>query len=144
MSRTKSPEKAGCWIVHDPANDAPITGGVTIDDPNWGGPHLRHNGRSNVSFVDGHVQGMKAAQWYWAGTPWLKPRWVVIDHVGRTTLPLTGGNYFFSSSANRLSRLFNGEFLEGFRKCRRYSMPSVMLRTDLGNCAPLALAWPPP
>lgn len=70
---SKSPEKAGCWIVHDPAKDAPNTGGVTNDDPNWGGPHLRHNGRSNVSFVDGHVQAMKAADWYWAGTPWLKP-----------------------------------------------------------------------
>ncbi len=75
---TKSVEKAGCWIVHDPANDAPCGGCVTAapapaGDSNWGGPHLRHNGRSNVSFVDGHVLGMKAAQWYWAGTPWLKP-----------------------------------------------------------------------
>jgi prepilin-type N-terminal cleavage/methylation domain-containing protein/prepilin-type processing-associated H-X9-DG protein len=69
----KSPEKAGCWIVHDPGNDAPNSGGVTNEDGNWGGPHLRHNERSNVSFVDGHVQGMKASQWYWAGTPWLKP-----------------------------------------------------------------------
>lgn len=69
----KSPEKAGCWIVHDPANDAPCGGCVTSEgDPNWGGPHLRHGGRSNVSFVDGHVQSMKASQWYWAGTPWLK------------------------------------------------------------------------
>ena len=69
-----SVEKAGCWIVHDPANDAPCSGCVTsAGDPNWGGPHLRHAGRSNVSFVDGHVQPMKASQWYWAGTPWLKP-----------------------------------------------------------------------
>ena len=68
-----SPEKPGCWIVHDPGNDAPNTGGVTNDDPNWGGPHLRHNGRSNVLFADGHVQGMKASAWYWAGSPWLKP-----------------------------------------------------------------------
>jgi prepilin-type N-terminal cleavage/methylation domain-containing protein/prepilin-type processing-associated H-X9-DG protein len=67
-----SPEKAGCWIVHDPGNDAPNTGGVTNADENWGGPHLRHDGRSNVLFVDGHVQSMKASQWYWSGTPWLK------------------------------------------------------------------------
>jgi prepilin-type N-terminal cleavage/methylation domain-containing protein/prepilin-type processing-associated H-X9-DG protein len=70
----QSPEKPGCWIVHDPANDAPCTGCVTSQgDPNWGGPHLRHNGRSNVLFADGHIQAMKASQWYWAGTPWLKP-----------------------------------------------------------------------
>ena len=69
----KSPEKPGCWIVHDPANDAPCSGCVTSPgDPNWGGPQLRHNQRSNVSFVDGHIQPMKASQWYWAGTPWLK------------------------------------------------------------------------
>ena len=70
----KSPEKAGCWIVHDPANDAPNSGGVTNEDPNWGGPQLRHSGRSNVSFADRHVQSMKASQWYWSGTPWLKPK----------------------------------------------------------------------
>ncbi len=70
----KSPEKAGCWIVHDPANDAPCVTCVTSpDDPNWGGPQLRHAERSNMTFVDGHVQAMKASQWYWAGTPWLKP-----------------------------------------------------------------------
>ena len=70
----QSPEKPGCWIVHDPANDAPCTGCVTSQaDPNWGGPHLRHNQRSNVAFVDGHIQALKALQWYWAGTPWLKP-----------------------------------------------------------------------
>ena len=62
------------WIVHDVGNDAPCTGCVASpDDPNWGGPHLRHSERSNVSFVDGHVQPMKASQWYWGGTPWLKP-----------------------------------------------------------------------
>jgi prepilin-type processing-associated H-X9-DG protein len=69
----QSVEKPGCWIVHDPGNDAPCGGCTTSDDPNWGGPHLRHNGRSNVSFVDGHVQPMKASQWFWSGTPWLKP-----------------------------------------------------------------------
>ncbi|MEO6033810.1 MAG: prepilin-type N-terminal cleavage/methylation domain-containing protein [Verrucomicrobiota bacterium] len=70
---TKSPEKPGCWIVHDPGNDAPCVSCVTSSsDFNWGGPHLRHNARSNVAFVDGHVQGLKASQWYWSGTPWLK------------------------------------------------------------------------
>ncbi len=69
----KTREKPGCWIVHDPGNDAPNTGGVTNDDPNWGGPHPRHNSRSAVLFADGHVQSLKASQWYWSGTPWLKP-----------------------------------------------------------------------
>ena len=69
-----SPEKAGCWIVHDPANDAPCTGCTTSpSDPNWGGPHLRHNNRSNVSFVDSHVESMRSSQWFWSGTPWLQP-----------------------------------------------------------------------
>jgi prepilin-type N-terminal cleavage/methylation domain-containing protein/prepilin-type processing-associated H-X9-DG protein len=69
----KSPEKAGCWIVHDPANSAPCDGCVTTDDPNWGGPHLRHVGRSNVMFADGHVVAMRSSAWYWSDTPWLKP-----------------------------------------------------------------------
>jgi prepilin-type processing-associated H-X9-DG protein len=42
-------------------------------DPNWGGPHLRHNARSNIAFADTHVEAMRASQWYYAGTPWLKP-----------------------------------------------------------------------
>jgi prepilin-type N-terminal cleavage/methylation domain-containing protein/prepilin-type processing-associated H-X9-DG protein len=70
----KSKPKHGCWIVHDPGNSAPCEGCVTsADDPNWGGPQLRHNERSNNLFVDGHVESMRAAQWYYAGTPWLKP-----------------------------------------------------------------------
>jgi len=69
----KSPEKAGAWIVHDPAKDDPCVGCVTSGDPNWGGPHLRHNARSNVAFAEGHVEAMKARVWYYAGTPWLKP-----------------------------------------------------------------------
>jgi prepilin-type N-terminal cleavage/methylation domain-containing protein len=71
---TQSPYKPGCWIVHDPLNDAPCTGCVASEgDPNWGGPHLRHAARSNVGSVDGHVEPMRAAQWYWNGTPWLVP-----------------------------------------------------------------------
>ena len=68
-----SPEKPGCWILHDVGNDAPNTGSVAGDDPNWGGPMPRHNGRSAIAFVDGHVAYMKPSQWYWADTPWLKP-----------------------------------------------------------------------
>jgi len=68
-----SKEKPGCWIVHDPANDAPNTGGVTNDDGNWGGPILRHMGKSNIVFADAHAENMAASKWYWGGTPWLKP-----------------------------------------------------------------------
>jgi prepilin-type N-terminal cleavage/methylation domain-containing protein/prepilin-type processing-associated H-X9-DG protein len=68
-----TPEKPGCWILHDPGDDAPNTGGVTNDDPNWGGPKPRHNGRSANAFMDGHVASMRPGEWYWAGTPWLKP-----------------------------------------------------------------------
>ncbi len=69
----KSPEKSGCWMIHDPGNDAPNTGDVTSDDPNWGGPHLRHGGRTAVAFVEGHSEGVQPRKWYWSGTPWLKP-----------------------------------------------------------------------
>jgi prepilin-type N-terminal cleavage/methylation domain-containing protein/prepilin-type processing-associated H-X9-DG protein len=68
-----SKEKPGCWIIHDPANDAPNTGGVTGEDGNWGGPLLRHMGRSNVLFADSHVEHLRSSQWYWGGSPWLKP-----------------------------------------------------------------------
>ena len=69
----KSAEKAGAWIVHDPAKDDPCVGCVTSTDPNWGGPHLRHNTRSNIAFADTHVEALRARAWYYAGTPWLKP-----------------------------------------------------------------------
>ena len=68
-----SPEKPGCWILHDPGDDAPNVGGVTGDDPNWGGPLPRHNGLSAVAFLDGHVASLKPALWYWSLTPWLQP-----------------------------------------------------------------------
>ncbi|HVY72083.1 MAG TPA: type II secretion system protein [Verrucomicrobiae bacterium] len=69
----KSPEKPGCWIVHDPGNSAPCDGCVTADDPNWGGPHARHANKSNIAFSDAHVESKKPVQWYWSDTPWLKP-----------------------------------------------------------------------
>jgi prepilin-type processing-associated H-X9-DG protein len=70
----KSPYKPGAWIVHDPQNDAPCVGCVTsAGDPNWGGPHLRHTERSNVGFVDGHIETLRGSAWYWSLTPWLNP-----------------------------------------------------------------------
>jgi prepilin-type N-terminal cleavage/methylation domain-containing protein len=68
-----TPEKPGCWIVHDPAADAPNTGGVTSDDPNWGGPHPRHAGLSAIAFADNHIESLKPVRWFWGTTPWLKP-----------------------------------------------------------------------
>lgn len=70
----RSPKKPGCWILHDVAQDDPCVGCVaSTGDPNWGGPHPRHDYRSNNTFVDGHVEPMRAAKWYWARTPWLMP-----------------------------------------------------------------------
>jgi len=68
-----TPEKPGCWILHDPGDDAPNTGGVSGDAPNWGGPIPRHDSRSAVVFLDGHVMNLKPLTWYWSLTPWLKP-----------------------------------------------------------------------
>jgi prepilin-type processing-associated H-X9-DG protein len=70
----QSTPKPGAWIVHDVANDSPCVGCVASpNDPNWGGPQLRHSQRSNNSFVDGHIEAMRSSQWYYGGTPWLKP-----------------------------------------------------------------------
>lgn len=71
-----SPEKPGAWVLHDPVDSTPCTGCVTAPstaDPNWGGPHLRHSGRSIVTFVDAHVEALRASRWYYGGSPWLKP-----------------------------------------------------------------------
>jgi prepilin-type N-terminal cleavage/methylation domain-containing protein len=69
-----SPEKPGAWIVHDPQKDDPCSGCVTSPgDPNWGGPHARHNKRSEIAFADTHIEALKPRAWFWAGTPWLKP-----------------------------------------------------------------------
>jgi hypothetical protein len=27
-----------------------------------------------VAFIDGHVESLLPARWYWANTPWLDPR----------------------------------------------------------------------
>jgi prepilin-type N-terminal cleavage/methylation domain-containing protein/prepilin-type processing-associated H-X9-DG protein len=69
----QSKEKSGCWVLHDPASSQPAALVIDPNDPNWGGPQLRHNGRSNLLFADGHVTNTKASAWYWANSPWLKP-----------------------------------------------------------------------
>jgi prepilin-type N-terminal cleavage/methylation domain-containing protein/prepilin-type processing-associated H-X9-DG protein len=68
----ESPEKPGCWVLQDPGSSEPAAFAAT-DDPNWGGPRLRHNRRSVVAFVDGHAEPLRGSTWYWSGTPWLKP-----------------------------------------------------------------------
>jgi prepilin-type N-terminal cleavage/methylation domain-containing protein/prepilin-type processing-associated H-X9-DG protein len=70
----QSPQKAGGFIINDPAATDPNA--LVIDPANgdWCGLELRHDhGRSVVAMTDGHVEAMKASQWYWAGTPWLNP-----------------------------------------------------------------------
>ncbi|MEW6158319.1 MAG: type II secretion system protein [Verrucomicrobiota bacterium] len=66
-----SPKKLGAWMLGDPQVGL-CPGCVTGDNPNWCGPHLRHNQRSNNGFADGHVEAMKA-HWYYGNTPWLDP-----------------------------------------------------------------------
>ena len=70
-----SPEKPGSWVLHDPGDNGQLApyAGVTNDDPNWCGPMPRHDGRSAVSFGDGHIASLKPSAWYRSGTPWLKP-----------------------------------------------------------------------
>lgn len=69
----QSPKKPGCWIVQDPSGSAAPVALAATPDPNWGGPRLRHNSRSVVSFVDGHTETIRSSVWYWSGTPWLDP-----------------------------------------------------------------------
>ena len=69
----QAPKKPGCWIVQDPASAARPGAMAPTDDPNWGGPRLRHNARSVVACADGHTAALKSAVWYWSGTPWLDP-----------------------------------------------------------------------
>ncbi len=68
----KSPEKPGAWVLHDPINSTPCESCVISDDPNWGGPHLRHAGKSMVAFADSHVENIQASKWYYGGSPALK------------------------------------------------------------------------
>jgi prepilin-type N-terminal cleavage/methylation domain-containing protein/prepilin-type processing-associated H-X9-DG protein len=71
---SRSPEKKQCWVLDDPAG----AGGVWVCEPpadindNWCGPSIRHSGRSNIGFTDGHHEAMKP-NWYYHWTPWLNP-----------------------------------------------------------------------
>ena len=70
--------KPGCWILIRPAGSEAFgtlqaTTTNSPNSPDWGGPHLRHNKRSNVGFVDGHVETMESAKWYYSNTPWTDP-----------------------------------------------------------------------
>jgi prepilin-type N-terminal cleavage/methylation domain-containing protein/prepilin-type processing-associated H-X9-DG protein len=70
----ESPQKAGSFVLNDPADTQPDALVVSPINADWGGPELRHNnGRSAVGMTDGHVEIKKASEWYWARTPWLNP-----------------------------------------------------------------------
>ena len=69
-----TPEKPGTWIIHDPGDDAPDTGAVTDNNPDWAGPYPRHPGlRSAIFFMDGHIESLHPSMWYWSLSPWLQP-----------------------------------------------------------------------
>ncbi len=76
---TASTYKPGCWILIRPAGsdvgfgDIQATTMGSGNSPDWGGPHLRHSKRSNVSFVDGHVETLESSGWYYSNTPWTDP-----------------------------------------------------------------------
>ncbi|HLX68611.1 MAG TPA: prepilin-type N-terminal cleavage/methylation domain-containing protein [Verrucomicrobiae bacterium] len=69
----ESPEKKQCWVLDDPGD---VEGGLVVApssaDDNWCGPSIRHSGRSNIGFLDGHHEAMKPT-WYYHWTPWLNP-----------------------------------------------------------------------
>jgi prepilin-type processing-associated H-X9-DG protein len=70
----QSPQKAGSFVLNDPAATEPNCLVIDPINPDWCGPELRHNnGRSAVTMADSHVEIKKASEWYWAGTPWLYP-----------------------------------------------------------------------
>ncbi len=67
--------KPGCWILIRPSGFGNIQA-TSLKSGNWqdwGGPHLRHSKRSNVGFVDGHVEAMESSIWYYSNTPWTDP-----------------------------------------------------------------------
>jgi prepilin-type N-terminal cleavage/methylation domain-containing protein len=70
----QSRQKAGGFVLNDPAATQPNSLVISPINANWCGPELRHNnGRSAVAMTDAHVEIKKASEWYWAGTPWLYP-----------------------------------------------------------------------
>lgn len=68
----KSKLKLGAWMLGDP-QVGQCPGCVTGTNPNWCGPHARHNQRSSNGFSDGHVESM-TVDWYYGNTPWLDPK----------------------------------------------------------------------
>ena len=72
----QSKEKNDVWILEDVGGFGGSAMGQfvnSVDQPNWGGPSIRHGGRSQTGFLDGHAEGLKPVQWYWQWTPWLNP-----------------------------------------------------------------------
>jgi prepilin-type N-terminal cleavage/methylation domain-containing protein/prepilin-type processing-associated H-X9-DG protein len=67
----QSPEKKQCWVLDDPGGVESALVLAATDD-NWCGPSIRHSGRSNIGFMDGHHEAMKP-NWYYHWTPWLNP-----------------------------------------------------------------------
>jgi prepilin-type processing-associated H-X9-DG protein len=69
----QSPEKKQCWVMDDPGGvESILVTGPSSSDDNWCGPSIRHSGRSNIGFMDGHNEAMKP-NWYYHGTPSLIP-----------------------------------------------------------------------
>jgi prepilin-type N-terminal cleavage/methylation domain-containing protein/prepilin-type processing-associated H-X9-DG protein len=68
-----SPEKKQCWVLEDPGGSVGgfVVAPSSVDD-NWCGPSIRHFGRGNVGFLDGHSELIKP-YWYYHWTPWLNP-----------------------------------------------------------------------
>lgn len=66
--------KASAWLLVYPTETAashPYSQLVlSAGDPDYAGPIYRHNKRTNVGFVDGHVEPM-GETWYYDGSPWL-------------------------------------------------------------------------
>ena len=70
--------KPNSWILIRPAGSEAfgtlqVTTTASGNSKDWGGPHLRHNKRSDVGFLDGHVETIPSAGWYYSNTPWTDP-----------------------------------------------------------------------
>jgi prepilin-type processing-associated H-X9-DG protein len=69
----QSPEKKQSWVLDDPGGlEGSLVCAPSAFDDNWCGPSVRHAGRSNIGFMDGHCELMKS-NWYYHWTPWLNP-----------------------------------------------------------------------
>ena len=71
--------KPGCWILIRPSGSDMGFGNIQVTSltsgnwQDWGGPHLRHNKRAGVTFLDGHVEMIESRGWYYSNTPWTDP-----------------------------------------------------------------------